>query len=898
MAAPNTPNSRSSNQRREFVIFLACLLVVFAALFYRSLLPGMILFDNDAPLGLTASESFKVPNAITGWWIDSNWLGLNGGSLPPDVSTLALWFGGPVLYAKFWQPVSLIILGVCVWYFCRTQKFSPLACGLAGLAASLHSDYFSTTCWGQVSRPLALGAAFVAMGLVQGGGGWRRWGRVVLAGFLVGFGIMEGFDVAALFSVVVGIYVVYQAWAAEEGTPGKKMGLGVLRLVLVAGFAAFLAAQALSALIGANISGVAGTKQDEETKQAQWTFATQWSLPKVETLGEFIPGLFGYRMDTPDGGQYWGLTGSDPAWDRYFESGMQGPPPRATIRYSGSGIYGGTLVALVALWALLQSLRGKNSVFSEVQRKFIWFWFALACVCVLLAWGRFAPFYQFFYMLPYASTIRNPAKFMYIAEWAGLVLFAYGAHGLSQRLVNSPVGAVRGLADQWKYWRANSTPFEKRWVAGSMIGLGAVLIGWLAYASAGTRLQQYLGKVQFDPASAAAIASFSIRQVGWFVLFLTLALAAVALVMSGYFAGKRARLGMALLGLILVVDLGRANLPWIIYWNYPEKYASNPVIDRLRKDALEQRVAILPEWILGAFQVPDQARRTEQYLNQLYGGEWAQHLFLYYNIPSLDIIQLPRRPVDYVAFEDALQVRSADTLRLAARRWELTSTRGILGLAGFVDLLNKQFDPGHERFRVAGQFNILFKPGIVQPEKLSDLTAEFSTNGPFAMIEFTGALPRAKLYSHWEVNTNDSATLEKLASPAFDPHQTVLVASSLPAPTGTNEAGTVEFASYAPKQIVLKASVSNAPAVLLLNDHYDPNWMVTVDGQPAPLLRCNYVMRGVYLSPGAHTVEFSFRPSTKPLYVSLGAMGVGAVLLIVLVVAGFRDRSSALKSQS
>ena len=53
------------------------------------------------------------------------------------------------------------------------------------------------------------------------------------------------------------------------------------------------------ALVGTNITGVAGTAQDAETKAAHWDWATQWSLPKVETFGLLVPGLFGYKMDTP-----------------------------------------------------------------------------------------------------------------------------------------------------------------------------------------------------------------------------------------------------------------------------------------------------------------------------------------------------------------------------------------------------------------------------------------------------------------------------------------------------------------------------------------------------------------------------------------------------------------------
>jgi len=71
---------------------------------------------------------------------------------------------------------------------------------------------------------------------------------------------------------------------------------------------------------------------------------------------------------------------------------------------------------------------------------------------------------------------------------------------------------------------------------------------------------------------------------------------------------------------------------------------------------------------------------------------------------------------------------------------------------------------------------------------------------------------------------------------------------------------------------------------------FDPNWNVRVDGKPETLLRCNYIMRGVYLPPGAHTIEFRFQPPVGPLYVSLAAVGTGLLLLgFVLVTARQND---------
>ena len=72
---------------------------------------------------------------------------------------------------------------------------------------------------------------------------------------------------------------------------------------------------------------------------------------------------------------------------------------------------------------------------------------------------------------------------------------------------------------------------------------------------------------------------------------------------------------------------------------------------------------------------------------------------------------------------------------------------------------------------------------------------------------------------------------------------------------------------------------------MLLNDRYDPDWKVFVDGKPDKLLRCNYVMRGVALAFGEHTVEFRFEPKFGSAYVSLAAiiMGLGLLGLVVIL---------------
>jgi len=137
--------------------------------------------------------------------------------------------------------------------------------------------------------------------------------------------------------------------------------------------------------------------------------------------------------------------------------------------------------------------------------------------------------------------------------------------------------------------------------------------------------------------------------------------------------------------------------------------------------------------------------------------------------------------------------------------------------------------------------------------------------------------------------------LERLSSRSWDPAQSVLLSDELPPASAANtnqSAGTVDFASYAPKDIVLTCKVA-APAVLLYCDHFDPDWKVLVDGRPEKLLHCNFIMRGVSLTPGAHTVEFRFQPPYKLIYLTASATAVALLLLGAVMVASRRTSRPA-----
>jgi hypothetical protein len=148
-------------------------------------------------------------------------------------------------------------------------------------------------------------------------------------------------------------------------------------------------------------------------------------------------------------------------------------------------------------------LRKSGSPFSTNQRRAVWFWTAALVVTTLLSFGRYLPFfYRLFYALPYASTIRNPTKFMHVFSWALMIVFAYGMHGLFKAYMENPVKRVGGLFAQFKAWLATASTFEKVWLAGSVFAIGLSVVAWVIYAGKMDELASYLPTVDIPPEQA------------------------------------------------------------------------------------------------------------------------------------------------------------------------------------------------------------------------------------------------------------------------------------------------------------------------------------------------------------------------------------------------------------
>jgi hypothetical protein len=182
----------------------------------------------------------------------------------------------------------------------------------------------------------------------------------------------------------------------------------------------------------------------------------------------------------------------------------------------------------------------------------------------------------------------------------------------------------------------------------------------------------------------------------------------------------------------------------------------------------------------------------------------------------------------------------------------------------------------YEHRRLLDMLNVqyfVFEPGSKNPPLYEPLE-RVQQNDEGSIYRNPRALPRAFLVHRVEVIPGDDAQLDRLAQPGFDPAASAIVPEALPDVAPATTAEPAPTVTYAPNAAEVRASVS-APALLVLADAYDEGWQALVDGRPAPIIRANYALRGVWLPPGDHTISFAYRP----LPVLLGGAISGAALL-------------------
>lgn len=70
--------------------------------------------------------------------------------------------------------------------------------------------------------------------------------------------------------------------------------------------------------------------------------------------------------------------------------------------------------------------------------------------------------------------------------------------------------------------------------------------------------------------------------------------------------------------------------------------------------------------------------------------------------------------------------------------------------------------------------------------------------------------------------------------------------------------GSIKMKSYAPNKIVYDAEIDGKQLAVFSEVYYADGWTAKVDGKETEILKVNYLLRGLELEGGKHTIEFTF----------------------------------------
>lgn len=158
-----------------------------------------------------------------------------------------------------------------------------------------------------------------------------------------------------------------------------------------------------------------------------------------------------------------------------------------------------------------------------------------------------------------------------------------------------------------------------------------------------------------------------------------------------------------------------------------------------------------------------------------------------------------------------------------------------------------------------------------------------SPDGLQLVLENQGVLPKAWLVSSVMLVNQPQQALTIMQNPQFNPRQLALVETvpPIPLPQIGGMTGRVVLEKYEGEKIDL--SVNNAAnSLLVLGEKYYRGWKATVDGKTTEIVPVNHILRGVYLTPGSHQVEFVFDPLPFKIgkYLTLTSFALFAGMLI------------------
>lgn len=827
------------------LVMAVCLLIVFGS----PLFSGQSLWGPDNPPVGPVVQRAQLPGGFMGRW-SSDVVGAPSSPFPLLPARALLLVLPPLVYHVASYMANVLLLAAAGFLLLRGQGIRRFAAGTGALFLAFSFQSFTIIAAGHLGKFDMMPMAVFMLASLDRGVRRQSLFYYALAGTCAALGFSAQPDVMAVFGMLGGVWGLYRLiFCRPASRRVRYCVLNAAGVVLAGVFFLAVGNVALRGFFGQTLESreaVRGT-----TPEQQWEFATNWSLPPEEALEFVAPCVFG--IETGDvRAPYWGRLGRTRGWMDHRQ-GLR------NLRQHT--VYLGVLPLVFAALAVAGVLRRRASGCAEtaggstsppadqpaaicasrfadgLSRADTLFWAVVFVVSLLLAFGRYFPLYRLFYMLPYASGMRAPVKFMHLMEVSLAVLFAAGLQlfmtgggsaGKSKRNALETDGGV-GRVLPYVMWGAVA--------AALLLFAGACAAGGMS-----ERLTEHW--------NALGLGQFSGRLQGRMVRALVhgaclFAAAAVLFAVRARVRSAGVAKWLAVSVLVLVAaDLVAVNRTYVKVYDTQPFFSQNAVTETLGRDERPFRVSC-------------------PFQGQLF-QKWKTDMFPRFGVDVVDPVGGAPAP----EVETYLNVLRANPVRL----WQLTNTRYVIGPREGLDSLLR-----HAVFEEAVALDV---------DRLGSIYPARPGEGGFVLARFLGALPRAAVYHGWR-SLPDDRVLQRLLDADWDAARSVLVSGEAGERESDRAPTLVRRIVHTPQKVRIEAELAQE-GILLLNDRHHPDWTARVNGASVEILRCNGVMRGVRLGPGRNEVVFTYRPYARAFRMQLAALSALAVWGALRGMSGLR----------
>jgi hypothetical protein len=98
------------------------------------------------------------------------------------------------------------------------------------------------------------------------------------------------------------------------------------------------------------------------------------------------------------------------------------------------------------------------------------------------------------------------------------------------------------------------------------------------------------------------------------------------------------------------------------------------------------------------------------------------------------------------------------------------------------------------------------------------------------------------------------------------------------------DTGYIRLNSYKPNHLVYKSATNKERLAVFSEIYYDKGWNAYIDGFKTDHFRVNFILRGMIIPSGAHTIEFKFEPKTFTVSQTIALASSIAVVLLLLAI--------------